>query len=74
MRDLKSICTITALAVALVFPMAVWAADDNGPPTITFETTHNAGVGWFFTLNHEQCRAIPQRLGDINPICCGPRI
>ena len=51
MRDLKSIFTATALAVALVFPMAVWARrDDNGPPTITFETTHDEGVGWFVTV------------------------
>jgi hypothetical protein len=72
MRDLKFICTAAILAVALMFPMAVSAADDNGPPTITFETMHNAGAGWFFTLNHEQCRAIPRRLGDINPIDRSP--
>jgi hypothetical protein len=72
MRDLKSLCTSIALAVALVFPMAVWAADnrdnDHGPPTITVKTTHDEGVGWFFPLNHAQCGAIPGELGDINPI------
>jgi hypothetical protein len=72
MRDLKSICTTTALAVALVFPMAVWAADDNRSRTITFETTHDEGVGWFFTLNHEQCRPIPRKFGDIKPIDRAP--
>jgi hypothetical protein len=71
MRNLKSIFTSIMLAVALVFPMAVWAADEddgNGPPTITFETTHDEGVGWFFPLNHDQCGAIPEEFGDINPI------
>ena len=29
MRNLRSIFTSTMLAVALVFPMAVWAADEN---------------------------------------------
>jgi hypothetical protein len=75
MRNLKSIFTSMMLAVALVFPMAVWAADEddgNGPPTITFETTHDAGVGWFFPLNHDQCGAIPEALGDINPIDRAP--
>ena len=72
MRDLTSLLTSLTVAVALVFPMAVWAADnqgnDHGPPTITVETTHDEGVGWFFPLNHAQCGAIPAELGDINPI------
>jgi hypothetical protein len=76
MRDLKSIFTPIVLAVALVFPMAVWAADnkgnDHGPPTITVETTHDEGVGWFATLNHARCGAIPGELGDINPIDRAP--
>jgi hypothetical protein len=75
MRNLKSIFSSIVLVVALVYPMAVWAADeddDNAPPTITFETTHNAGAGWFVTLNHEQCSIIPEQLGDINPIDRAP--
>jgi hypothetical protein len=72
MRNLKAIFTSIVLAVALVFPMAVWAADDNGPPTTTFETTHNTGVGWFVTLNHGLCGVIPEELGDINPIDRAP--
>jgi hypothetical protein len=75
MRNLKSIFTSMMLAVALVFPMAVWAADDdddNSLPTITFETTHDEGVGWFFPLNHAQCGAIPGEFGDINPIDRAP--
>ena len=72
MRNLRSIFTSTMLAVALVFPMAVWAADENdgnGLPAITFEITH--AVGWF-PLNHDQCGAIPEELGDINPIDRSP--
>jgi hypothetical protein len=76
MRDLKSHLTSITLAVALVFPMAVWAADnkdnDNGSPTITVETTHDEGVGWFFTLNQARCGAIPGELGDIDPIDRAP--
>jgi hypothetical protein len=75
MRNLKSIFTSMMLAVALVFPMAVWAADDdddNSLPTITFEITHDEGVGWFFPLNHAQCGAIPGEFGDINPIDRAP--
>ena len=63
MRDLKSLLTSITLVVVLVFPMAVWAADnqanDRAPPTITVKTTHDEGVGWFFPLNHAQCGAIP---------------
>jgi hypothetical protein len=76
MRDLKSLFTGITLAVALAFPMAVWAGDnqdnDNGLPPRTFETTHNAGAGWFFPLNHEQCSTIPEKFGDINPIDRSP--
>jgi hypothetical protein len=76
MRDLKSLCSSIALVIVLVFPMAGSAADKkdngNGPPTITVETTHDEGVGWFFTLNHAQCGAIPGELGDINPIDRSP--
>jgi hypothetical protein len=76
MRDLISLVTSLTAAVALACPMAVWAADDqgndHGPPTITVETTHNEGVGWFFTLNHARCGAIPGELGDINPIDRAP--
>jgi hypothetical protein len=72
MSDLKSSLTSLALAVALVFPMAVCAADENVPSTITVETTHDEGVGWFVTLNHARCGAIPGELGDINPIDRAP--
>jgi hypothetical protein len=76
MRDLKSLLTPLTVTVALAFPMAVWAADkngnDNGPPTTTVETTHDEGVGWFVTLNHARCGAIPEELGDINPIDRAP--
>jgi hypothetical protein len=75
MRDLKSLFTGITLAVALAFPMAVWAADEddgNGLPTITFEITHNAGAGWFITVNHKQCSIIPEEFGDINPIDRSP--
>jgi hypothetical protein len=76
MRDPKPLLTSIIVAVALVVPMAVWAADhtgnDHAPPTITFETTHDEGVGWFFPLNHTQCGAIPEEVGDINPIDRAP--
>jgi hypothetical protein len=29
-------------------------------------------VGWFVTLNHARCEAIPEELGDINPIDRAP--
>ena len=41
-------------------------------PHNDFETTHDEGVGWFVTLNHDLCRAIPRKLGDINPIDRAP--
>jgi hypothetical protein len=76
MRDPTCIFTSITLAVALVLPMAGWAADnkDNGEdlPTVTVETTHDEGVGWFVTLNHARCGAIPGELGDINPIDRAP--
>ena len=76
MRDLTSLWISITVVVALVFPMAVGAADqkdnENGPPTITVETTHDEGVGWFVTLNHARCGAIPGELGDINPIDRAP--
>ena len=39
---------------------------------VDVETVHNEGVGWFFTLNHGQCRTIPPKLGDINPVDRAP--
>ena len=39
---------------------------------VDVETVHNEGVGWFFALNHDRCRAIPRQLGDINPVDRAP--
>jgi len=72
MREMRYIFTCITLTVALALPTAGKAADhkDSGDdsPTITVETTHDEGVGWFFPLNHAQCGAISEDLGDINPI------
>jgi hypothetical protein len=76
MREMRSIVTYITLAVALALPMAGKAADhkDNGDgsPTITVETTHDEGVGWFVTLNQARCGAIPAEFGDVNPIDRAP--
>lgn len=71
MRGLKSIVIATAVTVALVLPIAVWANDDpnseNGA-TVTYETVHEEDtVQWLYPLSNGQCSAVPNRFGEINP-------
>jgi hypothetical protein len=68
MRHLTSILIATALAVVLAFPIAALADDKDNGATVTFETVHQEGaVEWLFPLSHDQCSAVPNSLGVINP-------
>lgn len=73
MRNLKPILAVTALALALVFPIATWAKADeeeqeNDGSTITSETIHKEGAAeWLYALSNGQCSAIPSKFGDIHP-------
>jgi hypothetical protein len=71
MKNLKTIIPAAVLAVALVLPIAVWtdrAQAGTDGATITYETVHQeAGIEWLFPLSNDQCRAVPKRLGAINP-------
>jgi hypothetical protein len=71
MTNLRSILAASALAMALVFPVAAWAQDDQKEErgvTLSSQTIHEEGQAhWLFPLSNDQCRAIPNKYGVIAP-------